>query len=222
MRKTLLGIALAGIALTGAGCITHDPDLAAIRSKESWTQTVHYVRYAPGQSEITAEQKASLDAFLSKAGARGGDSLVLMVADIDRLAGVDISERRADTLREELAQRGLRVRYVGRLPGSELRDRVAVSLGQTVAGERRCDDWHRIRAGGDMRGDRAEFGCVVDAAVTAQIDRKSDIRRGRTPGAGDGGAAAKVVRDYRDGKLPPAQLPRPSSTLGTTTPGGSL
>ena len=199
------------------GCITDDPDLVTLRNQSRWSQSVIYLNYPPGQARLSPQESTRLENFLARSSVNRGETVVVMVSEKDKLLGIDVAAKRAQSLIDTLARRGVRVRYVARVPGRRLRDKAAISVGRVTAGRPVCHDWDRVRLGGDMRGTRNTFGCVIDSALYDQIMRKQDLVRGRKLGPGSGVHAARTVNEYNSGKLPPASFPKPSAPYSTTS-----
>lgn len=199
------------------GCITDDPDLVTLRNQSRWSQSVHYIDYLPGQSTLSPQESTRLDNFLARTSANRGETVVVMVSEKDRLLGIDVAAKRAQSLIDTLARRNVRVRYVARVPGRRLRDKAAISVGQITAGRPVCHDWDRVRLGGEMTGTRNTFGCVIDSALYDQIQRKQDLVRGRKLGPASGTNAARTIDDYNSGKLPPVSFPKPTAPYSTTS-----
>lgn len=182
-----------GCALLLAGAISACVNTAGLQPPESpnefaeqTVQLQHQIWFEAGRSELTATERARLQAFLAEADPRRDGKLRLAVA-------ADQPQRLA-ALRMAIAAEGRGVAGSLRLVPPD--DGAVVAVEHAVTLPTRCiegDVW----SGAVMpSGTTIPLGCSSSLNLQAMIERAADLTHGREPGPSAAQPSADLARGY--------------------------
>lgn len=197
-RSLRAGLALVA-ALGTAGCFYDETDLTQTRPLVEWQSHSHRVSFDEGDSRLSPDARAALDAFIARQG--DGQQVTIMVGQEADSQRAELQRARASGLAAYLRARRVDVAQVTALPGTAYRNSAVVSTARLSVRTPNCPDWRRVQQGGTMIGDRSQFGCVTAAALGSMVANPQDLIRGRDMGPADGPAMSRGVREYRSGTL---------------------
>lgn len=220
---------LLGLALTACSA---GPDDALMNQSLGWSEAQspkrvevqpaeyrHTVHFATDSAVVTTTERDRLRGFLRAVEVSTDDS-VRIEGHADERAGdrynLDLSARRADSVRDLLRSEGLSqaefhpVAYGERAPavagsGPEVWEenrRVEVVVDRHVVALPPCPDWS-VESGVDFANlPHSNFGCATETNFGLMVADPSDLARGRELGPADGVHAAEGIVRYRTGNLP--------------------
>lgn len=245
-RSSLRRTFRAGATVVAAGlllgaCIKSDPDLVEGRNPAEWRSASYRVAFLPLDSKLRASQRTGLDAWVRKTALQRDEFLVVVIRSSPDHQFAHVQRRRAERIVRHLTRKGVPVSNIVEAEDPTLataarlvvgRARIEASTYRRACGKKckevvtvnvpvapACADWTRVQLGGDMRGSRAKFGCVVDSALHSMVVNKRDLVTGRTPGPAEAVTMGHGVRTYRDGKL---TIIEPTASKTTDTGANSV
>lgn len=203
-------VATLAMTTTMAACTprtTHwSPAQAPKTNKVNWISLSHAVRPARAGNGLTTVERERLDRFAAEVALGYGDQVVIETPRRHRA-------KTAATLARYFRARRLdpTIRVVdgkGRRGG----DTLTVTVGRYVVTPPKCPDWTKPAGPDPNNRVSSNFGCASITNLGLMLADPGDLVRGRPKGPGDGVAAARLVRKYRDGKVAePATI---SSSVG--------
>lgn len=237
------GGAILAACLLVSACLKHDPDLVEKRNPAEWRADTYRVSFGLIDTRLDAKRRAGIDRWIGASKLARDEFVVVVVQDNPDFQAAAIQRRRAESVVRHLSGLGVPVSNVLATEDPSLLGTTKLLIGRprvesanlrracgkmcielvtvSVPAAPVCTDWIRVRLGGDMRGSRRTFGCVVDSAVRSMVVDNRDLVRGRQPGPADAATMGLGVRDYRTGKL---EINQPTATkttdVGANSTGG--
>jgi pilus assembly protein CpaD len=197
--KSLLATAL--LAAASSGCTPYTkaswtPVEAPVENQVRWTESSHVVRFAPGESDLSAGERGRLEAFLSLARPDYTDRVFVLGED----GGLD--SRRVASVREYLVERRLANRQI--MSGAAADDgpnALTVVIGRYVVIPPSCPNWSKPSTGDSNNRTGSNFGCATATNLGAMVADPGDLVTGKTLGPGDGTVSAGSVQRYREDSI---------------------
>ncbi len=205
---------IATLAMTTAlaACTTRtahwSPAQAPKVNKVNWVSHSHSVRPSASAKGLSSVERERLDRFAAEVSLGYGDQVIIMTAKRHRATT-------AAALARYFRARRLdpKVEIVdGAKRAKGLPDTVSVTIGRYVVTAPKCPDWTKPAGTDPNNRISSNFGCASVSNLGLMLADPGDLVRGRPKGPGDGVAASRLVRKYRQGKVTePATV---SSSIG--------
>ncbi len=208
----ILVVALA-MTTTMAACSSRTDNWSPAQSpkvnKVNWVSHSHTVRPAKAGNGLSTTERERLDRFAAEVSLGYGDQVVIRTPKRHRA-------KTAVALARYFRARRLDPR-IQLVDGNRRRgnDTLTVIVGRYVVTPPKCPDWTKPAGVDHSNRVSSNFGCANISNLGLMLAYPGDLVRGRPKGPGDGVAASRLVRLYRDGKA--AEL----STVSSATIAGS-
>ncbi len=181
-------------------------------------EVAHQVHFVTDQAELTAEERARLDAFLSGLPPDARPEF-RVIGRADERAGdtynLDLSTRRAATVASEIRQRVGRgpvvrtvaLRELAPLDGRPGEGALALNRSVEVVATTytvrlpECPDWSRDPAFDPQNLPLSNLGCANAVNLGLMVADPGDLARGREVGPADGIREAEAIVRYRTDKV---------------------
>ena len=164
-------------------------------NKVNWVSYSHDVRPTNAGNGLSTAERDRLDQFTADVSLGYGDQVVIKSS----------SKYRATTA--AALTRYFRARRldptVQLVDGTRRRGdgTMTVIVGRFVVTPPKCPDWTKPAGPDPSNRVGSNFGCASTSNLGLMLADPGDLVRGRPKGPGDGVAASRLVRKYRDGKV---------------------
>jgi pilus assembly protein CpaD len=199
-RRMALALGLAALL---AGCETGQslaPEAAINTNQVRSVVLKHDVVFAGKTKRMSKAARRELAVFLSRAGVRYGDHVVVSTAAAPGKQPVGLARTRLDRVGRHMRFRGVRVDYARHPANGVGANIVRVSVERSVVIAPDCPDWDTAVAGAALEGKPNRFGCMNAAALASMVADPNDLNRGRRLENGDAEYQTRWLRNYRAGK----------------------
>ncbi len=209
----ILVVALA-MTTTMAACSSRTDNWSPAQSpkvnKVNWVSHSHTVRPAKAGNGLSTTERERLDRFAAEVSLGYGDQVVIRTPKRHR---AKTAVALARYFRARRLDPTIQVVDGNRRPG---KDTMTVIVGRFVVIPPKCPDWTKPAGPDPSNRVSSNFGCANISNLGLMLADPGDLVRGRTKGPGDGVAASRLVRQYRDGKVAePATI---GSSSGLSSP----
>jgi pilus assembly protein CpaD len=232
MRAQYLAPLLATLALAAcqapsmdAGDIPPPDKMSALHVERVRVQ--YDAAFAPGSSELPANEALRLETFVDQSGLRPSDRAFVASASGDPLAAA-----RLGRLSALLARRGIGTAPVGPPPSGVAPNHVVLMVDRYVVTPPRCPDWSGSPATGHDNVPNGNFGCATANNFALMVDNPRDLIAGRALGPADAEPSLNAITRYRTEQVKPllggqtggaggaAGAPGPQPGMSSGTSGG--
>ncbi len=164
-------------------------------NKVNWVSYSHNVRPAKVGNGLATAERARLDQFTAEVSLGYGDQVVIKTPRRHRA-------KTAAALARYFRARRLDPK-IQVIDGNRRRgdDTMTVIVGRYVVTAPKCPDWTKPAGPDPSNRISSNFGCASTSNLGLMLADPGDLVRGRPKGPGDGVAAARLVRRYREGKV---------------------
>ncbi len=216
-KRFLWKILVAALAMTTtmAACTPRTAHWSPAQSpkinKVNWVSHSHTVRPTKAGDGLSTAERDKLDRFAAEISLGYGDQVVIKTPPRHR------AKTAAAVARYFRARRlDPRIQVVD---GNRRRgdDTMTVTIGRYVVTPPKCPDWTKPAGPDPNNRVSSNFGCASTTNLGLMLADPGDLVRGRPKGPGDGVAAARLVRRYREGKVT-----EPATVSSAPTTGGDL
>ena len=193
----ILVVALA-MTTTMAACSSRTDNWSPAQSpkvnKVNWVSYSHTVRPAKAGNGLSTAERDRLERFTAEVSLGHGDQVVIETPKRHRA-------KTAAALAQYFRARRLDPR-IQLVDGNRRRgnDTLTVTVGRYVVTPPKCPDWTKPAGVDHSNRVSSNFGCANISNLGLMLADPGDLVRGRPKGPGDGVAAARLVRQYREGK----------------------
>jgi pilus assembly protein CpaD len=197
--KPLFAAALLAASL--AGCTPYPkaswtPVEAPVENQVRWTESSHVVRFAPGESDLSAGERSRLDAFLSLARPEYTDRVFVLGDD------TGLETRRTASVHDYLVERRVASRQImSGIAADDGPNTLTVVIGRYVVIPPSCPNWSKSSMGDSNNRTGSNFGCATATNLGAMVADPGDLVTGKTLGPGDGTVSAGSVQRYREDSI---------------------
>ena len=163
-------------------------------NKVNWVSHSHTVRPAKFGTGLTTAERDRLDQFAAEVSLGYGDQVIIKTPKRHR---AKTAEALARYFRARRLDPTIQV-----IDGNQRRrnDTMTVTVGRYVVTAPKCPDWTKPAGPDPSNRVSSNFGCATTSNFGLMLADPGDLLRGRPKGPGDGVAASRLVRKYRDGK----------------------
>jgi len=204
--------ALVGLASCAPETAYWSPAESPKTVRVDWVNFAHTVRFPARGNELSADERARLDRFLSTVSPDYGDQIMVgtgTAADANAAGG-----QRVAAVRRLLEARRVRATSLPPNPDAAAWDgSIRLVVGRYVVTPPNCPDWSKEP--GEDRSNRlpSNFSCATATNLGLMVANPGDLVRGREMSPADGEHSTRVIRTYRGGNqyAPPMLDPAPDS-----------
>ncbi len=164
-------------------------------NKVNWVSHSHTVRPATFGNGLTTAERDRLDQFAAEVSLGYGDQVIIKTPKRHRA-------KTAVALARYFRARRLDPK-IQVIVGNQRRrnDTMTVTVGRYVVTAPKCPDWTKPAGPDPSNRVGSNFGCATTSNFGLMLVDPGDLVRGRPKGPGDGVAASRLVRKYRNGNV---------------------
>ncbi len=164
-------------------------------NKVNWVSFSHNVRPAKLGNGLSTAERDRLDQFTEEVSLGYGDQVVIKTPRRHRA-------KTAAALARYFRARRLDPK-IQVIDGNRRRgdDTMTVIVGRYVVTAPKCPDWTKPAGPDPSNRVSSNFGCASISNLGLMLADPGDLLRGRPKGPGDGVAASRLVRKYRNGNV---------------------